>query len=131
MALEIKIDAREIEGFAKAAEKMPAAATKAASAAMTEAVALLKGQIAVRTPVDTGRLRASITGQKTVRAKFLLGIVTTPIFYGLPVEWGHRVGNSGKRTEGVFMFQKGFDASLPHIDRIFDTVPAKILAVLE
>lgn len=66
-------------------------------AVMHESMALLETAIRQRTPVGVGGqsgLRGSIAGEVREYATTVQGIVSTPLRYGMPVEYGRRAGQA-------------------------------------
>jgi len=56
--------------------------------AFRESVLLIEGKVALRTPVNTGALRQSITSKVVVRDKVITGIVGSPLKYAVPLSEG-------------------------------------------
>lgn len=52
--------------------------------------AMLEGQVKKRTPKDTGALRASVFSELRVSGQSLEELVSTPLIYGAPVEFGSK-----------------------------------------
>lgn len=79
----------------------------------------LQRQIVIRTPVDTGRLRSSITkrGPILTRDNNIEGFVGTNVEYAPYVEYGH-MSVGGRWVPGRHMFARGKEASDPRIRKL-------------
>ena len=51
---------------------------------------LLEGQVKQRTPTDTGVLRASVFSELRITGQSLEEIISSPLVYGTPVEFGSK-----------------------------------------
>ena len=92
-ALELRIDMREIMGFAKALEQAPGMVAEEQRLAMQQSLDVLEQTIVPRTPVGvSGDLRGSIATEIRGMPANLHGEIFTPLIYGLPVEHGRRPG---------------------------------------
>ena len=84
---KIKVDLGDIERLCK---RYPEESRKARESKLTEAVALLEGEVKKRTPWGAGpiHLRDSIFGDVKIRGQKAVGILGTPLQHGEPVERG-------------------------------------------
>jgi len=85
----------ELQGLADVAadvEGYPQSVSHELTVAMESSLSFLKGQVTVRTPVNTGKLRASITHSITSQFPNLIGVVGSPLPYAPVMEEGRRPG---------------------------------------
>ncbi len=102
MALELTLDTRELEEMLRSIPKAEGIIAENAEATMGASVDLVVGEVAARTPVNTGALRGSIAGH--VRGRFpadLTGTITTPLIYGAPVEFGRQPGRKQPPLDAI------------------------------
>lgn len=88
--MNLRIDAKEVEALAQAWRQAPDMVADELLAMMTGATLLLQREIQERTPRGvTHHLSESIQAQEPERlADQVLGVVSTPILYAVPVEMG-------------------------------------------
>jgi hypothetical protein len=92
--IEVKIDLREIEGFAEALRAQPELAEREIRSTMTVAMDTLEQAVAGYTPVNTGVLRGSLAVEIHGHPLYILtGELGTPLIYGEVVEYGRRPGS--------------------------------------
>lgn len=86
--LEIDVDFSDIEEFYKHFPNFTHIANDEVMQAMIKSVAIAEEQVAARTPVNTGTLRASIHNMVIRKGDTVIGRVGTSKEYGAPVEYG-------------------------------------------
>lgn len=90
--LGIEIDSRTLAGVADAFERAPEAARRELTMATWEASLLLEREAKENTPVGIGGgggLKGSISAREPqVLAEGVIGMVSTPLSYAVPVEFG-------------------------------------------
>ena len=168
----LSIDLSEVEDFLEVAARSPKIIHDEAGSIMESSLSVIEEQVAARTPVNLGTLRASITHEKRWHGSRLKGEIFTPLVYGLPVEKGRKAGKwppraairawvvqkglapsgskeadsiafliaraigtgttSGimKAGKGAKMMEKGFDAAVPHVKRMWDKLPQRVITRL-
>lgn len=121
--------------------------------AMRTSTLAVHGEVVKRTPHAFGILRASILPDAVVDGGSITGYVSTALPYAPPVEYGSkphwapigplmlwaqrkhgdyliafpvRKAIAKRGTRAHRMFQEGFEATLGHVQRIFETVLEKI-----
>jgi len=93
MTVSVDVDASEILALARRFREAVPTITSLGRRTMQESLDVLRQAIVTRTPVNTGALRASVmTDVRGQGLDDLIGVVSTPLIYGLPVEHGRRPG---------------------------------------
>lgn len=82
--------------------------------AMRDATLIVTRGAKINAPVDTGRLRASITPEVRSEGEDMLGVVGSNVIYAPYQELGT------KYMPGKFYLQRAFDAAKPRIMALFD-----------
>jgi hypothetical protein len=142
--MEIRADFSALNDLQRLAARFPAIVADELDRAMHAAVLVGEAEIVQRTPVDTGRLRSSISSGVQRTPEGPEGIVfVQQVAYAVPVEEGTRPHvivprtkrvlrfTSGNRvvfarqvnhpgTKGRHMFREGAAAAEPEIRRIFE-----------
>jgi HK97 gp10 family phage protein len=75
-------------------------------ALLDSAATVMQPRIQSITPVDTGRLRASIHSERTGGLNVE---IYTDVDYGTYVEFGHRVGRSSSYVPGQYFMRRGYE----------------------
>jgi len=96
----IDIDFRKIERLQKAMKKAPALIAEELATAVRDLVLLVEAEAKKRCPVDTGKLRASIT---PVIESWAAGYVGTNTEYAPYVEYGTRKTDAQPFLEPAFI----------------------------
>lgn len=119
--------------------------------ALRRSVQRVQSDVKRETPVDTGRLRGSITSEVTGSGKSLKGIVGTNVKYAPYVEFGTRphfpplsalevwarrhgttawnvaIGIARKGTKAREMFKKGLDTNMGWVQKEFEAVADRVV----
>ncbi len=150
---EIAIDLVGFEELKAAWGQAPEIVREELLGAMTEADALLLHEISDLTPKASGLLRGSEHAEEKVGDEDVIGMVSASISYAIPVELGtkpHDITATGSApltfmwhgqlvhfrkvhhpgTQGAHMFERGFQAARPEVERIFEAGVGRILARL-
>jgi hypothetical protein len=90
--LSLDVSVQGLEETAASVDAYPQFVSQELTLAMNKALQLLEGQIASRTPVNTGQLRQSITHQILSPFPNLVGSVGSPQPYAPVMEEGRRPG---------------------------------------
>ena len=96
----IDIDFRKIERLQKAMKKAPALIAEELATAVRDLVLLVEAEAKILCPVDTGKLRASIT---PVIESWAAGYVGTNTHYAPYVEYGTRKMDAQPFLEPAFL----------------------------
>ena len=117
----VKIDVAQLKQFA---ERMRGLASEGTLMGLAKAVAEdVKEKATMRTPVDTGRLKASWTVQQTGD---LSAIVENPVEYASFVEFDTRT-RSGSIVRGIGMLRYGTDEAKEELEQtVSDHIQAKL-----
>lgn len=83
--------------------------------AMRDSVLVIQRDARINAPVDTGRLRASITPEITTNTQDVIGIVGSNVIYAPYQEFGTRRGLKGRRY-----LQRAFESNQTAIIARFD-----------
>lgn len=162
MKIDIGLD--ELEKLAKQFPQAEKIIFDEIEQAMQASLDVIHEQVAGRTPVNTGALRASIAPDVRGQAPHVEGQVSTSLGYGVEVEYGRppgepppvdaiemwvnrKLGLSGEAgreaakaiaiaiglrgTQGAHMFERGFEAGKPIVERIWAGVPASAVRRIE
>lgn len=104
---KVTIDASEIGAFADDLEKVDALIEHHLRVAMQAALDVVETNVAARTPVNTGVLRAAYGTSVNVRGQGVVrGTLNNPMIYGLPVERGRRPGQTAPPREAIELWVK-------------------------
>jgi hypothetical protein len=90
--LSLDVSLKGLEETAASVDAYPQFVSQELNVAMEAALQLLEGQVAARTPVNTGQLRQSITHQILSPFPNLIGQVGSPLPYAPVMEEGRRPG---------------------------------------
>ena len=90
--LQLDIALEGMEDVIADVDEFPQSVGRELSVAMEASLQLLEGQVATRTPVNTGQLRSSITHQVTSPFPNLAGVVGSPLPYAIVMEEGRKPG---------------------------------------
>lgn len=169
--LQLDIALEGMEDVIADVDEFPQSVGRELSVAMEKSLDLLKGQVKVRTPVNTGKLADAINHGITSQFPNLVGFVGAPpgVPYAIVIEKGRKPGtmppvdaialwavrklglspeeaesaawgiakNIQKRgfspkfkvgPTGAKMFEKGLEASEPHINQLFNNAIARSVA---
>ena len=113
MQISIKID--KGQNIARAFAAYPDVVAPALRDASMKSAFLVERYAKLVTPVDTGRLRASIATSLGVRDRGITSIVQTNVFYAVFVHEGT------KRMRGRPYMQQGADRATPEIQAFYTT----------
>jgi len=91
--------------------------------AMRKATLLVQRAAKINAPVDTGRLRASITPEVSARGNLLQGIVGTNVVYAREVEQPGPVRRTGRRP----YLQPALEENQQQISAILDDAVGRIV----
>lgn len=120
--MEISIRVENIEEVQRFLESRPKKTREELNRAIEKTARLVQGEAMRKTPVDTGRLKRSITS-KTFKSK-LAGEVFTAVRYAIPVHENlrarHRVG------EAKYL-EKAIKQSVPKINKFFKDAVKNII----
>lgn len=92
-------------------------ATRELATKMLKLAHFLEGEVKQRTPVVTGVLRSSVYAEVNTQGVSVEGMISTPIEYGPPVEFGRKANENGTGGfSGRKMFQNAWSDNLAEIE---------------
>jgi len=80
-------------------------------------VAFLESEVKKRTPVDTGALYSSTFGEVRTSGVALEGLVSTPLVYGPPIEFGTKRGIKPHK-----MFGEAWEQNISKVKDLLDEI---------
>ena len=122
--VSLKVEIEGLEGLRRKFSQVQI--DKALRPAMQKAVTSEEREVAVRTPVDTGRLCSSIGSEVKGIGADIVGTVASGIG-GEEVHYTPHVELGTRFMEGRFMFQRAFEATMDTIKGFFDAAIADLV----
>lgn len=95
---DVQVQVKGLESLKILDSEKVRAATKRG---MKRAVLVGEGQVKMETPVDTGRLRASVTNDVRMEGRDVIGILGSDVSYAPGIEYGTGTQSDGTGGKGV------------------------------
>lgn len=86
------VDASQVTAFAGKLVQFDSVLSNEARRTMQQSVDVVEAQVSAYTPVNTGTLRAGTTTDIFGSGVDLKGVISNPLFYAAPVEYGRKPG---------------------------------------